>query len=172
MMLEAYLGLGTNLGDRQANIKRGLECLAALASHLLASSLYETAPAGFSSQPPYLNAVCRIWTPLDPFRLLREADRIAHDVGHGRAFPNAPRMLDIDLLIYGRSIINSPLLTIPHPRMTDRAFVMTPLAEIAPGLVHPILQENAFTLADRLSDRESIVRVSPAPAVAPSSILS
>ena len=160
---EAYLSLGTNLGDRHSNIRRGLEGLASLGSHLLSSSLYETAPAGFSSQPAFLNAVCRIWTRLDPFQLLREADRIAEDVGHGRAFPNAPRLLDIDLLLHGRQIIDTPLLTVPHPRMAERAFVMTPLAEIAPGLLHPVLRENAFTLAARLPDRASMVRVGPAP---------
>ncbi len=159
---EAYLGLGTNLGDRRRNIARGLRGLAGLSSHLLASSLYETAPAGFSSQPPFLNAVCRIWTTLDPFRLLREADRIADEVGHGRAFPNAPRLLDIDILFHGRQIIDAPLLTLPHPRMTERSFVMTPLAEIAPGLVHPILREDAHTIAARLPDRASMVRLAPA----------
>ena len=158
---EAYLSLGTNLGDRHSNIRRGLEGLAALGSHLLSSSLYETAPAGFSSQPAFLNAVCRIWTRLDPFQLLQEADRIAEDVGHGRAFPNAPRLLDIDLLLHGRQMIETPLLTVPHPRMTERAFVMTPLAEIAPSLEHPVLRENAFTLAARLPERASIVRIGP-----------
>ncbi len=158
---EAYIGLGTNLGDRHSNIIRGLDGLASLSSHLLASSLYETAPAGWVSQPPFLNAVCRIWTELDPFQLLREADRIAGEVGHGRAFPNAPRLLDIDLLLHGRQVIDTPLLTLPHPRMTDRSFVMTPLAEIAPGLIHPVLGENAHTLAARLPDRAAMVRLAP-----------
>ena len=156
---EAYLGLGTNLGDRHSNISRGLAGLADLGSHLLASSLYETAPAGFSSQPPYLNAVCRIWTTLDQFQLLREIDRIADEVGHGRAFPNAPRLLDIDLLFHGRQVIDTPLLKLPHPRMIERSFVMVPLAEIAPGLVHPVLREDAHTLASRLPDRAAMVRL-------------
>ena len=160
---EAYLGLGTNLGDRRSNISRGLERLARLSSHLLASSLYETAPSGFSSQPPFLNAACRIWTRLDPFQLLREADRIAGEVGHGRAFPNAPRLLDIDLLLHGRQVIETPLLTLPHPRMTERSFVMTPVAEIAPGVTHPQLGRDMFTLAGRLPDRALVVRVSPPP---------
>ena len=159
---EAYLGLGTNLGDRHSNISRGLDGLAGLASHLLSSSLYETPPAGWVAQPPFLNAVCRIWTTLDPFQLLREADRIADEVGHGRAFPNAPRLLDIDLLFHGRQVIDTPLLTLPHPRMAERSFVMTPLAEIAPGLIHPVLNENARTLAARLPDRTSMTRLSPA----------
>lgn len=160
---EAYLGLGTNLGDRRSNISRGIEGLADLGSDILASSIYETPPYGWESQSPFLNAVCRIWTTLDPFRLLREADRIAGEVGHGRAFPNAPRLLDIDLLFHGRQVIETPLLTLPHPRMTERSFVMTPLAEIAPGVTHPQLGEDVFTLAGRLPDRALVVRVSPPP---------
>ena len=162
-MREAYLGLGTNLGDREANVRQGLEGLAALGTNLLASSLYETTPEGWDAQPPFLNAVCRLWTALDPFRLLIEADRIADEVGHGRAFPNAPRLLDIDVLLHGRAVIDAPLLTIPHPRMAERAFVMTPLAEIAPGLVHPTLNETAMTLAARLFPQpRAIVRIEAA----------
>ena len=157
---EAYLSLGTNLGDRHSNIRRGLEGLAALGSHLLSSSLYETAPAGFSSQPAFLNAVCRIWTGLDPFQLLQEADRIAEDVGHGRAFPNAPRLLDIDLLLHGRQIIDTPLLTVPHPRMTEaRLRHDAPSRDSTRPRPPHTARENAFTLAARLPDRASIARV-------------
>ena len=84
-------------------------------------------------------------------------------MGHGRAFPNAPRLLDIDVLLHGRAVIDAPLLTLPHPRMAERAFVMTPLAEIAPGLIHPQLRQTATALAARLPDRASMVRVLPAP---------
>ena len=159
MQYEAYLGLGSNLGDRVANIRQGLEGLRSMASDLLSSSLYENAPAGFMGQPPFLNAVCRVWTHLDPFKLLHEADRIASEVGHSRAFPNAPRLLDIDILIHGRTVLSAPHLSVPHPRLTSRAFVMTPLAEIAPGLVHPKLGKDTMTLSRQLPGQTILRRI-------------
>ena len=151
MLTEMYLGLGSNLGDRAVNMGRGLDMLGRLGKGLKVSSLYETTPQGFSSQPPFLNAGCRIWTALDPFQVLLKVQEIEKAVGRQRAFPNAPRVLDIDLLVCGRMVLECPGLTIPHPRMSQRAFVMLPLAEIAPELQHPVLKETVASLVRRVS---------------------
>ena len=146
MQTEAYLGLGSNLGDRRRRLREALEAIGALASDLQVSSLYETQPQGFSEQPSFLNAVCRVWTRLDPFELLDALRRI-QEAGARPAFVNGPRDVDVDLLLYGDSVIGLPHLVVPHPRMCDREFVLAPLAEIAPGLVHPVRKQ---TVADLL----------------------
>ncbi len=152
MFSEVYLGLGSNLGDREENIARALASLRQISTSLTASSLYETTPQGFRDQPPFLNAVCRLWTRLDPFQLLRETQRIESEIGRRRTFVNAPRVLDIDILLYGTLSLRSPHLTIPHPRMAERAFVLEPLAEIAPQLRHPVLGATMRSLLARLTE--------------------
>ena len=151
MLTEVYLGLGSNLGDRADNIGRGLDILRQLGKGLKVSSLYETTPQGFRSQPPFLNAACRIWTSLDPFQVMSRLREIEEAVGRRRTFPNAPRVLDIDVLVCGLLVLQCPGLTIPHPRMSQRAFVLLPLAEIAPELRHPVLKETIASLLRRLS---------------------
>ena len=99
MLSEAYIGLGSNLGDRAANIQRGLEALRRVSRHVQASGLYETDAVGFQVQPPFLNAVCRIWTRLTAFELLAEARRAQAEASGARPFPNGPRALDIDILL-------------------------------------------------------------------------
>ena len=158
MPTEAYLGLGSNLGDRASNIARALDMLAESSSHVEASSLYETTPQGFSDQPRFLNAACRLWTDLDPFRLMHRLSDIEAAVGRRRLFPNAPRALDLDILVYGRLVMDSPLLTLPHPRMSERAFVLLPLSEIAPHLRHPVSGETVGTLLRRLSNSRDSIR--------------
>ena len=147
MQAEAYLALGSNLGDRRANIMRAVDLLGDVSSSLRLSSLYETEPAGFESQPAFLNAACGLWTRLDPFELFHEMRRIQDQVGGPHTFPNAPRALDIDLLLYDRMVIDTPPLTIPHPRMAERDFVLRPLADLAPSYEHPQL---GATIADLL----------------------
>ena len=149
MLSEAYVGLGSNLGDRAANIRKGLEALRRVSRHVLASSLYETPAAGFQGQPAFLNAACRIWTRLTAFELLAEARRAQADASGARPFLNGPRALDIDILLYGRAVLNAPGLTIPHPRMMERLFVLRPLAEIAPGLAHPVTGETVLSALRR-----------------------
>jgi 2-amino-4-hydroxy-6-hydroxymethyldihydropteridine diphosphokinase len=101
------------------------------------SSIYETEPVGYSEQPRFLNAVCRASTGLTPRELLALAKEIESQMGRKPTFPNAPRPIDVDILFYGEQIHRSPELTIPHPSLTERAFVLVPLAEIAPDVVHP-----------------------------------
>ena len=143
MRAKVYLGLGSNLGDKRGNIERAVERLSELSTCLTVSSFYETAPVGVTLQPSFVNAVCGMWTGLSVFELLREIREIQRGVGVRGPVLNGPRMLDIDILLYGALVIDLPHLTVPHPRMTAREFVLRPLAEIAPGVVHPVNNKTA-----------------------------
>ena len=133
-MTVAFIGLGANLGEPRAQVKAAIEALARLhGSRLLsASSLYRGAPQGFATQPDYVNAVAQIETALAPRALLDALLAIEHSFGRTRMFADAPRTLDLDLLLYGDQSIEEPGLRLPHPRMHQRAFVLAPLSEIAP----------------------------------------
>ena len=134
--MTAYIALGANLGDPVASLRKAMDDLAGLAGVNLVkrSSLYRTAPLE-SSGPDYVNAVVEITTCLTAPDLLTRLQALEHGAGRERAYRNAPRTLDLDILTYGKARIDSALLTIPHPRMTERAFVLVPLAEIAPHAV-------------------------------------
>ncbi len=132
----AYVALGANLGDARQAVNTALGAFNALPGTRLtkASSLYRTAPVD-SSGPDYINAVAEVSTLLTAPNLLLALQQIEHLAGRERPYLNAPRTLDLDLLLFGAATIDSPHLTVPHPRMWDRAFVLVPLAEIAPSLV-------------------------------------
>ena len=146
MRAEVYLGLGSNLGDKRGNIEQAVERLREISSGVTVSSLYETVPVGVSVQPSFVNAVCGMWTDLDVFELLRELRDIQRDAGMRGPVLNGPRALDVDILLYGSLVVDLPHLTVPHPRMTEREFVLRPLAEIAPGVVHPVVRKTAVEL--------------------------
>ena len=150
MLTEVFLGLGSNLGDKRGNIERAVESLRGISSGLRVSSLYETAPVGVTLQPSFVNAVCGMWTGLSVFELLREIRGIQREAGVRGPVLNGPRMLDIDILLYGSLVVDLPHLTVPHPRMTERDFVLRPLAEIAPGVVHPVTRMTAAELVGEL----------------------
>jgi 2-amino-4-hydroxy-6-hydroxymethyldihydropteridine diphosphokinase len=135
----AWVGIGANLGDARANVLDAIDLLSRLpgAKLLQTSSLYRTAPID-SSGDDYVNAVASLDTDLDAHALLRALFAIEQAHGRERPYRNAPRTLDLDLLLYGDQVIDdAPTLTVPHPRMHERAFVLAPLAEVAPGLVIP-----------------------------------
>lgn len=134
----AYIGLGANLGDARAALTQAVEALGALPDtrHVRASPLYRSAPID-SSGPDYLNAVVRVETGLDAASLLAQLQAIERAHGRERPYRNAPRTLDLDLLLFGEAVIDSPGLTVPHPRLHERAFVLWPLADLAPDLVVP-----------------------------------
>ena len=158
LLTEVYLGLGSNLGDRQANIREAVRLLGAHAERITVSSMYETAPQGFRHQPPFVNAACRAWTALGPFQLMAKVTEIEKAVGRKPSFVNGPRTLDIDILFHGQSTLDRPELTIPHPRLAERGFVLVPLDEIAPDLVHPTLCETVHALLEGLSGSRGIIR--------------
>ncbi|MBL8541029.1 MAG: 2-amino-4-hydroxy-6-hydroxymethyldihydropteridine diphosphokinase [Betaproteobacteria bacterium] len=135
----AFLALGSNLDAPREQVVRGMAEIAALpATRLLKrSSLYRTAPVGFLDQPDFINAVMMVETALAPHALLDGLLDIERRHGRVRDFPNAPRTLDLDLLLYGDLVLHEPGLTLPHPRMHERAFVLQPLAEIAADTVIP-----------------------------------
>jgi 2-amino-4-hydroxy-6-hydroxymethyldihydropteridine diphosphokinase len=139
MAVKAYIGLGANIGDPEAQVRDGIEALAAIRDTRLvaASSLYRSAPVGYANQPDFVNAVAEIDTGLGAKALLQELLAIELRFGRARTFLNAPRTLDLDLLLYGDQVIAEPGLTVPHPRMHQRVFVLAPLAEIAPDAVVP-----------------------------------
>lgn len=148
----AYLGLGANLGDREKNIRAALAALAAINGITIAkiSSLLENpAVGGPPNSPPYLNAAAEIKTTLGSHALLHHALEIEKRLGRTRVEKWEPRLIDIDLLLFGDQIISSQELVIPHPLMHERRFVLAPLAEIAPQAVHPVLQ---MTIAGLLED--------------------
>ena len=138
-MTVAYIALGSNLQNPQQQVSTALGEIAALPQTTLikASSFYRTVPVGYDSQPDFINAVAAVETGLAPVPLLQALLAIEQRQGRERPFPNAPRVLDLDLLLYGETLLHTPELTLPHPRMHARGFVMLPLAEIAPGLVIP-----------------------------------
>ena len=134
----AYVALGANLNDPRAAIERAVASLAALTttSALRTSSLYRSASVG-AVGPDYLNAVAELRTLLSPFELLAALQRIEDDHGRTRSYRNAPRTLDLDLLLYDDLVLATPTLTVPHPRLHERAFVLVPLTEVAPRVVIP-----------------------------------
>jgi 2-amino-4-hydroxy-6-hydroxymethyldihydropteridine diphosphokinase len=135
----AYIGIGSNLDHPRAQVERALEELGAIARSRLAarSSLYASAPLGYEAQPEFVNAVARLDTDLEALELLCELQAIETRHGRRRSFANAPRTLDLDLLLFGEQRIAAPELVVPHPRMHERAFVLLPLLEIAPGVNIP-----------------------------------
>jgi 2-amino-4-hydroxy-6-hydroxymethyldihydropteridine diphosphokinase len=136
---KAFIGLGANLGDPEAQVRRALAALAELPGTrlLAASSLYRSAPVGVIAQPDFINAVAAAETTLTARALLEALLAAERRFGRRRDFPGAPRTLDLDLLLYGDRVIAEPGLVVPHPRMHERAFVLAPLAEIAPDVAIP-----------------------------------
>jgi 2-amino-4-hydroxy-6-hydroxymethyldihydropteridine diphosphokinase len=138
-MKRVYLGLGTNLGNREANLARARELLTGERLRISrTSSVYETEPRDLTDQPWFLNQVLEGETTLLPVQLLERALEVEREMGRTRRVPKGPRVIDIDILFYGRSVVNAaPKLVIPHPRMAERRFVLEPLAELAPDLRDP-----------------------------------
>lgn len=146
----AYIGLGANLGDRFATLKQGVRRLAEFGVVDSVSSVYETDPVGYADQPAYLNAALRLVTDKTPTELMSHLLETEHDLGRVRTFANGPRTIDLDLLFYGDAVIEQPDLTVPHPRLHERAFVLVPLNDIAPHLLHPRLAISVGELLQQL----------------------
>jgi 2-amino-4-hydroxy-6-hydroxymethyldihydropteridine diphosphokinase len=145
-----YLGLGSNLGDRDANLRAALERLGQCVRINRVSSVYETEPLLVEDQPRFHNLACSGQTSLDPLSLLAALKGIERDLGRVPGPRYGPRLIDIDILLFDDLILATPELTIPHPAMLERAFALIPLAEIAPSQRHPVARETIEELASRL----------------------
>ena len=158
--MRAFVGLGSNLGDREAMIRLALDDLARLPETQLvrASSLYDTEPVGETEQPNFLNAVAELDTTLTARQLLWNLLLVEARLGRARAKRWGPRTIDLDLLLYGSLVIEEPDLRVPHPELTRRSFVLVPLVEIEPMLVHPETGETLLSHLSRLDTRPPVKR--------------
>lgn len=141
-MGKAAIALGSNLGDREAHLRDAIERVRVLGDVVAVSSFYDTEPVGYLDQPRFLNAALLLETPEEPVALMQSLLSIERDLGRDRehAIAKGPRVIDLDLLLYDDQVISSPILTLPHPAMAGRRFVLEPLTEIAPKLQHPVLR--------------------------------
>ncbi len=164
----AYLSMGSNLGDREANLRTALRKLHADDFRIVrVSSVYETAPMYLTDQPEFLNIVAEVETTIFPVRALLRCAKVERDMGRRRITPNGPRVIDIDIVLFGRFVMDTPQLQVPHPRMVERKFVLQPLAELAPDLRHPVNGKSVRQLLAAAPDQ--FLRVLPLRIVAPGS---
>ena len=153
----AYLALGSNMGNRLSNLKNAISNLPPQMDVKKKSTVYETPPWGYADQPPFLNQVVMVETYMEPENLLSHLKRLETVMGREPTFENGPRVIDVDILFYDDMVMNTPPLVIPHPRLHHRGFVLVPLNDIAPELVHPVLGKTIGELlldVDRLNINE------------------
>ena len=164
-MANVYIGFGSNIGDRFAHINRALHLLleAEGVAPMQISSLYETEPVGYKNQHWFINGVIAIETKVLPRPLLALLKTFEYQIGREQRSRWGPREIDLDLLIFGDQCVDTPELSVPHPEMQRRRFVLLPFAEIAPDVVHPILGKNVHTLLSELTGPEVVHRVAPPP---------
>ena len=159
-MVTAYLGLGSNLGDRRKNLQDALELLDTLddgAKVLRSSNVYETEPWGLADQPKFLNCVLEVTTTVSPEGLLALAKQVEQTLGREWSPKYGPRVIDVDVLLYGNITMDTPDLQIPHPRMEQRAFALVPLAELADGAVHPVLGLTIDQMATEVDGKDGVM---------------
>lgn len=137
-----YLALGSNMGDRLENLKEAMSALPPQMVVKAKSHIYETLPWGYEDQPKFLNQVLKAQTYVEPEPLLKHIKRLEIALGRKPSFQNGPRLIDIDILFYDDLVLNTPALSLPHPRLHERGFVLLPLMDIAPDLVHPVTKKS------------------------------
>ena len=154
-----YLSLGSNLGDREANLRTAIEKLSEIGNPVAVSSFYETEPVDVASQSWFLNCAVKLETEKMPRQLITAILGVEQEMGRQRKQQKAPRTIDIDILFFGTSVINLPALTIPHPRMHERRFVLEPLVEIAPDVRHPIFKRSIRELKEALPAGQTVKKL-------------
>ncbi len=149
-MKTIYIGLGSNLGEREEALQRALAALAPEIIVTKTSSILETEPMYNTEQPKFLNMVCEATTTLAPLQVLHKLQNVERDAGRKEYTHNQPRVIDVDLLFYGDEVVKTPELTIPHPKIAERGFVLIPMSEIAPDFMHPALGVTIAELRNKL----------------------
>lgn len=151
-MAKVFIGIGSNLVDKKKNIQNAIKSVKEKCKILKASSLCETEPVAYKKQDWFLNCAIEVGTELEPLELLDFLQSIEKKMGRVRTIKNGPRIIDLDILFYDDKIINEPNLTVPHPRLHERLFVLEPLKEIAPEFVHPVLGKRVKEICKELKD--------------------
>jgi 2-amino-4-hydroxy-6-hydroxymethyldihydropteridine diphosphokinase len=157
----AYIGIGSNVGDREENCRKAVELLREAGTVTAVSSFYETEPIGLPDQREFINAVAAVETSSPPNELLQVCRAIEERLGRKRGVRWGPRTADLDILLYGDAVLHLPDLEVPHPRMFERTFVLAPLAEIAPGAVHPLLKKTVAQLLAEVREPQRIAKLPP-----------
>jgi 2-amino-4-hydroxy-6-hydroxymethyldihydropteridine diphosphokinase/dihydroneopterin aldolase/2-amino-4-hydroxy-6-hydroxymethyldihydropteridine diphosphokinase len=160
MPITTYIALGSNMGDKMATCRRALDLLSRAGRVTRVSSFYRTEPVGYPNQEDFINAVAELETSLSPLALLAACHVIEDDLGRSRLLQWGPRTIDLDILLYGDQVVNNSELTIPHPLMARRRFVLVPLCEIAPQATHPVICKTVADLLKELTDAHRVVRCS------------
>ena len=160
MRKRVYLSLGSNVGDREGNLRAAVELLQTIGTVSALSSLYETEPVEFTAQPWFLNCAALLETEKMPHQLLKALLDVERDMGRRRVQNKGPRTIDIDILLFGGSVVKTKGLTIPHPALHQRRFVLEPLTEIAPDVRHPVLKKTIRELRDELPPGQAVRKVS------------
>ena len=156
-LITVYLGLGSNIGNREDNLEMALKLLGQRMQVGKVSSIYDTAPLGNTNQPRFLNIACQVSTRLSPEGLLALAKGIEQKMGrHGRS--GEPRTIDIDILLFGDQVIDTRDLKVPHPKMAEREFVLAPLAEIAPEAVHPVIKKTVKEMREAIKEKQGVFK--------------
>ncbi len=158
MPVTTYIGLGSNIGDKIATCRRALDLLRRAGRINKVSSFYCTEPVGYPNQDDFINAVVELETSLSPLALLAACHVIEDKLGRSRLLQWGPRTIDLDILLYGDEVINDSELSIPHPLMAERGFVLVPLSEIAPQKMHPVLRKKTVDLLNELNDAHRVTR--------------
>ena len=159
-MTAVYIALGSNLGDRAANLEAAISALPPAVDVSRRSPIYETDPEYVTDQPAFLNMVVCGDTRLEPEDLLRRLKKIERDLGRTPTLRYGPRLIDLDIIFFGDRLVDAPGLVIPHPRLAERVFVLRPLCDIAPAATHPATGETVLHLLEKLGDRTGVRRYS------------